>query len=183
MKRFVFACAGLLSAAAMAVPAAAQAAPTTCQVTGHMLEGDFDPGSDVTTYPGGNNEIDNFTHPIYLTGGLSGTGFDQERSWGNFVNGDFTSHDDVTFDPSAATYATPMTVTCADGTTRTGNLEINFLAQGSFVTNGGLGSFHATFQVVHSSGGLAGTTGQGSMTGQPGVPGGNGDYTATLQLP
>ena len=178
MRRLLFACAGLIASAAMGIPATVQAASASCQVTGHMVEGDFT-AIQRDSYVG-NNEIVNFTHPIYLTGGLSGTGFDHERSWGSGVTGDFTSHSDVLFDPSTG-YG-PITVHCADGTTRTGGLEINFLATGNFFANGGLGDFNAHFDVVGSSGALAGTTGHGTMSGVPGVPGGNGDFSATLQL-
>jgi hypothetical protein len=140
------------------------------------IQSDTWTGAPVNGFPG-TNEIQIFTHPIEVTGGLSGTGFDQERAWFDAHNFDFTSHDDVTWDPSSS-YG-PMTVTCPDGTTRTGGLEINFLATGNYIAN----AFTATYQIVGSSGGLAGTTGSGKMTGEPGVPGGNGTYTGTVHLP
>jgi hypothetical protein len=183
LKRLPLITAGLLAAVAVVLPAGAQAAPgTSCQVTGTMLEGDFTAvqgdnwnGAPVNGFPG-TTEVQTFTHPIYLTGGISGTGFDQERAWFNARTFDFTSHDKVTFDSSTG-YG-PATVTCPDGTSRSGGIEVNFLATGNYIAN----SFDAHFQIVGSSGGLNGTTGSGTMTGEPGVPGGNGTYTASVHL-
>src|SRR5581483_3314282 len=98
-----------------------------------------------------------------LAGGISGRGYDQERAWGNVRTGDFTSHDKVTFgsfsDPAdSSVQYTPATSTCPDGTSRTGGLEINFIATGNYLTNGGAGSFTGHFEIVGSSGGLDGTT-------------------------
>lgn len=182
-KRVLLAAAGLLAAAATAVPGAAQAASgQTCQVTGGMLEGDFTSapgdtweGAPVNGFPG-TVDIQRFTHPLYITGGISGAAFDEERAWFQARTFDFTSHDVVTWGPGSP-YG-DVTITCPDGTTRSGGLVINFLATGNYLTN----SFTAHFEIVGSSGGLAGTTGNGTMTGEPGVPGGNGTYTATIHL-
>jgi hypothetical protein len=182
-KRFLVITAVLLAAAAMTAPGAAQAASgTSCQVSGRMLEDDFTSvesdtwtGAPVNGFPG-TNEIQTFTHPIELSGGIEGTGVDHERAWFNARTFDFTSHDKVTFD--ASTGYGPATVTCADGSTETGGLVVNFIATGNYVAN----AFEAHFQIVGSSGALNTTTGDGTMSGEPGVPGGNGDYTASLQL-
>jgi hypothetical protein len=58
----------------------------------------------------------------------------------------------------------------------TGGLDLNFNARVDFVTN----SFTGHFEVIGSSGGLAGTHGHGTVSGEPGVPGGNGPYNGTL---
>lgn len=200
LKRFALASAGFLAAGAVALPAAAQASGTTCQVSGTMLEeGPLNIQSD--TFPGGHNEKVSLTHPIVLTGGISGTGFDQESTVGSGVTGHFISHDIVTFDSlgpigsddstdypsdpneppepspdSDPTSYTPATVTCGD-TSLTGELKFNFLANGSG------DSFTAHFEIVGSGGDLAGTTGNGTMTGEPGFDGGNGTYVGTLHLP
>jgi hypothetical protein len=183
LKRFPLITAGLLAAVAAVLPAGAQAAPgKSCQVTGSMLEGDFTTiesdiwhGAPVNGFPG-TTEVQTFTHPIFLSGGVSGTGFDQERAWFNARTFDFTSHDRITVDTSTG-YG-PATVTCPDGTRRTGGIVINFLATGNYTAN----SFRAHFEIVGSSGGLNGTTGNGTMSGEPGVPGGNGTYTASVQV-
>jgi len=183
LKRLLLSTAGLLATAAAILPVGAQAASgTSCQVTGTMLEGDFTTmesdtwtGAPVNGFPG-TIEIQTFTHPITLSGGISGTGFDQERAWFNARTFDFTSHDNVVFDPSTA-YG-PATVTCPDGTSKTGGLVVNFDATGNYIGN----FFNAHFEIVGSSAGLDGTTGNGTVSGEPGVPGGNGPYTGSVQL-
>jgi hypothetical protein len=174
LKRFALAGAGLLAAGAVALPAGAQAAGTSCQVTGTMLEeGPLNIQSD--TFPGGVNEVVRLTHPILLTGGISGNGLDQEFTVGSGITGHFISHDAVNFDSSLGDPYTAATVTCGDKAL-TGGLKFNFLATGS-------DTFIAHFQIVGSSGDLAGTTGNGTMSGVPGFEGGNGTYVANLQLP
>jgi len=186
----------LASAGAIAsffvLPAGAQAANTNCPVSGTILENDFTAiqsdnwngpplNSDLFGSLPGTVEIVQFTHPITLTGGIAGVGFDQERAWAQYKTNDFTSHDKVAFDPAAGSgtpATTRATVSCPDGTTRTGGLTINFIATGNYAAN----AFTAHFEVIGSSGGLAGTTGNGTVTGEPGVPGGNGPYSGTLHL-
>ena len=136
----------LASAGAIAsffvLPAGAQAANTNCPVSGTILENDFTAiqsdnwngpplNSDLFGSLPGTVEIVQFTHPITLSGGISGTGFDQERAWFNARTFDFTSHDNVVFDPSTA-YG-PATVTCPDGTSKTGGLVVNFDATGNYI--------------------------------------------------
>jgi hypothetical protein len=173
LKRLALASAGLLAAVPAAVPAAAQAGSgTTCQLTGTMQE--QGPLNFQSQRLAGNNEIDSLTHPILLQGAVSGTGFDQERSWGSGVTGDFTSHDVVTFDSSLGSPFTDATVSCGAKTV-TGGLKFNFLATGNT-------TFTAHFDVVGGSGALAGTTGSGTMTGVPGYDSGTGTYVMTLHL-
>lgn len=180
LKRCVLASAGLLAACALALPAGAQAASgTSCQVTGTMAE--LGPLNFLSQDIRGNNEIDRLTHPIALTGGISGTGFDQERSWASGVTGDFTTHDIVTFASSLGDPFTDATVTCGDKTL-TGGLEVNFLGTGNGFANNGQGAFTAHFEIIGSSGDLAGTTGEGTMSGVPGYDSGYGTYVGTLHL-
>lgn len=149
------------------VATAAQADPAPpCQIHGTVLEGDITTLQSVTVH--GNTEIDVFTHPIFFDGNLSGTGIAEERDVDHLQNNTVDVQAKIAFTGTA---------TCADGRVLgTGGLEINFNARASFVTN----SFTGTFEIIGSSGGLAGTHGDGTVTGVPGVPGGNGPYDGTL---
>jgi hypothetical protein len=109
-----------------------------------------------------------FTHPIFFDGNLSGIGVAEERQVFHVQNNTADVQAKIAFTGTA---------TCADGRVLgTGGLEFNFNARVSFVTN----SFTGHFEVIGSSGGLAGTRGNGTVTGEPGVPGGNGPYDGTL---
>jgi hypothetical protein len=145
---------------------AAQAASTPpCQIHGTILEGDVPGSEDISVH--GNTVIDQFTHPIFFDGNLSGVGIAEERNVIHLQNNAVEVHARVAFTGS---------VTCADGRVLgAGGLELNFNATVDFPT-----SFAAHFQVIGSSGGLAGVHGNGTVSGVPGVPGGNGPYDGTL---
>jgi hypothetical protein len=145
--------------------AAAQAAPA-CDIHGTILEGDLSGPENITVH--GNTVIDEFTHPIFFDGSMSGVGIAEERNVIHLQNGTADVHARIAF---------TGVVTCADGRVLgTGGLEINFNATADFAAN----SFTGHFQVIGSSGGLAGTNGNGTLSGVPGVPGGNGPYDGTL---
>jgi hypothetical protein len=148
------------------LPSAAQAASAPpCQVHGTILEGDITAES-VSFH--GNTAIGVFTHPIFFDGNLSGVGIAKERDVVHLQNDAIDVHARVAFTGS---------VTCADGRVLgAGGLVLNFNAIADFPT-----SFTAHFQVIGSSGGLAGTQGSGTVSGVPGVPGGNGPYDGTLR--
>jgi hypothetical protein len=157
----------LLACCLVAGPAQARAS-RPCHVQGTILEGDIVDLDTLTFAVHGNTEVDTFEHPIFFDGNLTGVGNAQERVVAHNQNGAFEVHDRVAFQGTA---------TCTDGRVLgAGGLDINFVATGSFVTN----QFTAHFEVIGSSGGLAGTTGSGTVSGVPGVPGGNGPYDATL---
>jgi hypothetical protein len=155
-----------LAAAALAVlPAAAQAAPA-CHIHGTILEGEITTIESEAAH--GNTEVAVFTHPIFLDGNLSGVGIAEERN---------VFHVQSNTADVQAKIAFTGTATCDDGRVLgTGGLDLNFNARVDFVTN----SFTGHFEVIGSSGGLAGTHGHGTVSGEPGVPGGNGPYNGTL---
>jgi hypothetical protein len=109
--------------------------------------------------------------PSCFSGGLSGTSISTEHT---VLRPDlsFETHNSIDF---------TGTVTTNDGTVLgTGTLLINFDATGSFVPDPG--SFAAHFEIVGSGGGLAGLHGNGTVTGVPGVPGGNRTATGTVHF-
>jgi hypothetical protein len=121
----------------------------------------------------GNTEIDTFTHPIIFEGAFRappGVAIAQERDVTNLVTGVSKVH---------ATIAYAGSVTCDDGRVLgIGGVVINLVATADFNTN----SVTGRFQIVGSSGALEGTHGHGTLTGVPGVPGGNGPYVGALHL-
>ncbi len=151
--------------ACAALPSAAEAASAPpCKVHGTILEGDITAES-VSFH--GNTAIGVFTHPIFFDGSLSGVGIAEERDVVHLQNDAIDVHARVAF---------TGTVKCVDGRVLgAGGLVLNFNAVADST------SFAAHFQVIRSSGGLAGTQGSGTVTGVPGVPGGNGPYDGTLR--
>lgn len=141
--------------------------PAACPIHGHLTEGDT---TNLVTVTHGNTQIDTFTHPIFFDGGFAPVGTAQER--------DVTDLQTLVSKVHARiAYTGP--VKCDDGRVLgVGGLEINFVATASFVTN----TFTGRFQIIGSSGGLDGTHGHGTVTGVPGVPGGNGPYVGTLHV-
>jgi hypothetical protein len=164
----MLAAAAALASCGLIVVAAQAGASTPCHIHGTILEGDIVDFGTLTVAIHGNTEIDTFEHPIFFDGNLTGVGDAQERVVAHNQNGTFEVHDRVAFQGTA---------TCTDGRVLgAGGLDFNFVATGSFVDN----AFKAHFEVIGSSGGLAGTQGNGTISGVPGVPGGNGPYDGTL---
>lgn len=164
---------GAALAVGMMVPASAFAdnpgpdKPAACSIHGHFTEGDT---NNLVTVIHGNTQIDTFTHPIYFDGAFSPVGTAQERDVTNLTTLETKVHATIAYTGSA---------TCDDGRVLgVGGLEINFVAQANLVAN----SVTGRFQIIGSSGGLEGTHGHGTVTGVPGVPGGNGPYVGTLHL-
>jgi len=158
-----------LAVGMLAVPSAVadEKSPRSCAVQGHLTEGDT---NNLVTVIHGNTEIDTFTHPIYFDGAFSPVGIAQERDVTDLTT--FVSQ-------VSATIVYAGRVRCDNGdVSRFGVLEIKFLATASFDTN----SFVGTFRIIGSAGGLAGTSGHGTVSGVPGVPGGNGPFVGTLHL-
>jgi hypothetical protein len=109
-----------------------------------------------------------FTHPVFLDGNLSGVGIAEERNVFHVQSNTADVRAEIAFTGAA---------TCEDGRVLgAGGLELKFNARVSFVTN----SVTGDFEVIGSSGELAGTHGHGTVTGEPGIPGGKGRYDGTL---
>jgi hypothetical protein len=114
-------------------------------------------------------------HPIVFTGSLTGTSSSLEHT-AERPNFTFETHNIETFSDVVVRDTSGNRV-------GEGGLVINFNATGYFTLNqdGSLGgALKGVWQIVSSSGGLAGLQGSGKVTGAPGSTTGYGTYAGTV---